>query len=95
MAAGLPVIVSNRCGCAAELVREGNGILFDPATPAELNAALQTMASLPDRERARKGIASAERIQQYSPERFGAEVAQIVDATQGAVPATAVVGGAQ
>ena len=31
MASGLPVIVSNRCGCVSDLVREGyNGFVFDP-----------------------------------------------------------------
>ena len=31
MASGLPVLVSNRCGCASDLVKEGeNGIIFDP-----------------------------------------------------------------
>jgi glycosyltransferase involved in cell wall biosynthesis len=31
MASGLPVLVSDRCGCAAELVQEGrNGFSFDP-----------------------------------------------------------------
>jgi 1,2-diacylglycerol 3-alpha-glucosyltransferase len=31
MASGLPVLISNRCGCAAELVQEGvNGFTFDP-----------------------------------------------------------------
>ncbi len=31
MASGLPVLVSNRCGCAPDLVQEGvNGFTFDP-----------------------------------------------------------------
>src|SRR5882724_9440813 len=31
MAAGLPVLVSNRCGCAPDLIRDGvNGFTFDP-----------------------------------------------------------------
>ena len=31
MAAGLPVLVSNRCGCAPDLVQDGvNGFTFDP-----------------------------------------------------------------
>ncbi|RYC70630.1 MULTISPECIES: glycosyltransferase family 4 protein [Spirosoma] len=37
MACGLPVIVSNRCGCAPDLVRHGeNGFVFDPDQPDEL-----------------------------------------------------------
>jgi glycosyltransferase involved in cell wall biosynthesis len=37
MAAALPVLVSERCGCAPELVHEGlNGFLFDPYNPSLL-----------------------------------------------------------
>jgi glycosyltransferase involved in cell wall biosynthesis/2-polyprenyl-3-methyl-5-hydroxy-6-metoxy-1,4-benzoquinol methylase len=37
MACGLPVLVSNRCGCAADLVREGvNGFTFDPYNVEQL-----------------------------------------------------------
>ena len=37
MASGLPVLVSNRCGCAPDLVQEGvNGFTFDPCNVEEL-----------------------------------------------------------
>jgi 1,2-diacylglycerol 3-alpha-glucosyltransferase len=37
MAAGLPVLVSNRCGCAADLMQEGvNGFTFDPYNVEQL-----------------------------------------------------------
>jgi glycosyltransferase involved in cell wall biosynthesis len=37
MASGLPVLVSNSCGCAPDLVREGeNGYTFDPANIGQL-----------------------------------------------------------
>jgi glycosyltransferase involved in cell wall biosynthesis len=37
MASGLPALVSNRCGCARDLVREGqNGYTFDPLNIDEL-----------------------------------------------------------
>jgi glycosyltransferase involved in cell wall biosynthesis len=39
MASGLPVLVSNRCGCAADLVREGvNGFTFDPDSVEQIAA---------------------------------------------------------
>ena len=39
MAAGLPVLVSERCGCARDLVVSGeNGFVFNPADPRELAA---------------------------------------------------------
>ena len=37
MACGLPVIVSNRCGCAVDIVHDGqNGFVFNPDQPAQL-----------------------------------------------------------
>jgi 1,2-diacylglycerol 3-alpha-glucosyltransferase len=37
MACGIPVIVSDRCGCAADLVRDGvNGFIFSPSDPDRL-----------------------------------------------------------
>ena len=41
MAAGLPVLVSHRCGCARDLVWEGrNGFCFDPYDTGEIRDAL-------------------------------------------------------
>ena len=41
MASGLPVLVSNRCGCVADLVRDGtNGFVFDPFDTRSLAALL-------------------------------------------------------
>ena len=50
IASGLPVIVSERCGCVPELV-QGNGFTFDPTNEHELTARLLEMASLSDEER--------------------------------------------
>jgi 1,2-diacylglycerol 3-alpha-glucosyltransferase len=37
MASGLPVLVSDRCGCAEDLVEHGgNGCLFNPRSDEEL-----------------------------------------------------------
>src|SRR5205823_7578307 len=49
IASGLPVIVSERCGCAPELVRD-NGFTFDPTDEHVLASQLLNMASLTDRE---------------------------------------------
>lgn len=44
MAAGLPILVSDRCGCHEDLVRPGvNGHTFDPRDPSALPRALATM----------------------------------------------------
>ncbi len=47
VASGLPVIVSNRCGCVPELVAD-NGFTFDPVKEDELATRLLEMASLSD-----------------------------------------------
>jgi glycosyltransferase involved in cell wall biosynthesis len=71
MACGLPVLVSERCGCAPELVREGeNGFLFDPRNPEAIADAL---ARIPANAAARErmGRRSREMIAAFSPESFG------------------------
>lgn len=45
MASGLPVLVSNRCGCAADLVQEGvNGFTFDPFNIETISEAMLRVA---------------------------------------------------
>jgi glycosyltransferase involved in cell wall biosynthesis len=80
MAAGLPVIVSNRCGCAEDLVEPGeNGAIIDPAVSSDLTAALLKMESLGAEDRERMGRRSLERIRNYSPETWAAEVVRLVE----------------
>jgi glycosyltransferase involved in cell wall biosynthesis len=70
IASGLPVIVSNRCGCAPELVN-GNGSTFDPTNEHELTARLLEMASLSDEERKHLGDNSYRIAANFAPECFG------------------------
>jgi 1,2-diacylglycerol 3-alpha-glucosyltransferase len=70
IASGLPVIVSNRCGCVPELIN-GNGFTFDPTNEHELTARLLEMASLSDEERNRLGDNSYRIAANFAPERFG------------------------
>jgi glycosyltransferase involved in cell wall biosynthesis len=70
IASGLPVIVSNRCGCAPELVN-GNGSTFDPTKERELTVRLLEMASLSDEERKDLGNNSYRIAANFAPERFG------------------------
>jgi glycosyltransferase involved in cell wall biosynthesis len=71
MASGLPLIVSNRCGCAPELVQEGvNGFTFDPRNERQLSELLLEMASLSNDRRSKVGQASREMVQQFGPEGF-------------------------
>jgi glycosyltransferase involved in cell wall biosynthesis len=70
LASGLPVIISDRCGCAPELVN-GNGFIFDPTNEGELTARLLNMASLSDEERKHLGENSHRIAANFAPERFG------------------------
>jgi len=70
IASGLPVIVSNRCGCAPELVN-GNGFTFDPTNENELATRLLEIAALPDQERKHLGDNSYRIAATFTPERFG------------------------
>lgn len=74
MVCGLPVIVSERCGCAKDLVQNGqNGFTFDPDQPAELTHHLvQFMDGSVDTER--MGRVAQQRIAPYAPEAVAQEM---------------------
>lgn len=78
LASGLPVIVSNRCGCAEDLVETGaNGVLFDPADTQQLERALQGIQSSTAEEHASMSSRSLQIIQRFCPENFGQEIARL------------------
>jgi len=71
MASGLPVLVSEQCGCAPNLVTEGeNGYTFDPYDVPALAEYLRKFAQSPE-DRQKMGEESAERIKDYAPAAFG------------------------
>ena len=70
MASGLPVLVSSRCGCAADLVQEGvNGFNFDPSDTGQL---AQLMFRISDFRFPVSDFGAASRriIADWAPERF-------------------------
>lgn len=70
MASGLPVLVSNRCGCATDLVREGfNGWTFDPGDQKQL-ADLMCQLSGDEMSGVKMGEGSREIIAEWGPDRF-------------------------
>jgi len=70
MAAGLPVLVSNPCGCVPDLVNEGvNGYTFDPYNFDELANHMIKMAN-DEYDREAIGRASREIISRWTPELF-------------------------
>ena len=97
MAAGLPVLVSTRCGCAPNLVMEGfNGFTFDPANVATLTYLLHRVQSLAPEQHKRMSEASRTIIGDYSPAGFGRSVASIVAAaTAGGASLAPAPGGAR
>lgn len=79
MAAGLPVMVSERCGCALDLVENGrNGYTFDPYD-AEALARLMLHVSSDDCDREAMGWASREIIGRWTPETFSAGLTKAVE----------------
>ena len=81
MASGLPVAISQRCGCAEVLVEDGvTGLLFDPLDTGAITAAL-TRLSQPEIARGLAAKARA-RVAQWGPERFGAGLAAAVAAAR-------------
>lgn len=70
MAAGLPVLVSERCGCAPDLVHEGeNGFTFDPYDSVEM-ARLLVRLDHGGCDHASMGRSSQSIISRWTPERF-------------------------
>ncbi len=70
MASGLPVLVSNRCGCAEDLVREGeNGFTFDPYNEQQLADLMVRIAS-DEEARRQMGAGSRKIIAEWGPDRF-------------------------
>ena len=80
MACGLPVLVSERCGCAEDLVvAESNGFTFNPSRALELTHYLHQISGLTSVQRTLMGKASARIIRNYSPANFGREIALIAE----------------
>ena len=79
MAAGLPVIVSNRCGCFEDLIIEGvNGFGFDPHNCQQLTNLMLTLSS--DKcDRQKMGQAALNHIQNFAPDRFASGLMQAVE----------------
>lgn len=70
-AAGLPLVVSQPCGAAPELLREGeNGFLVNPTDAGNIARALRRLIELPTDARLGLGAASRRIVADWGPERF-------------------------
>jgi 1,2-diacylglycerol 3-alpha-glucosyltransferase len=80
MASGLPVLVSERCGCAQDLVQPGvNGILFNPTDIDALAQAMRDVAA-ESCDRQAMGQASQEIVAHWSPDHFAKNLAKAAEA---------------
>jgi 1,2-diacylglycerol 3-alpha-glucosyltransferase len=78
IASGLPVLVSNRCGCALDLVKEGvNGFTFDPQNIGQL-AELMLKISALDFPLSEFGTASQKVAGLWGASAFGEGLAEAV-----------------
>ena len=79
MASGLPVLVSNHCGCAADLVQEGvNGFTFDPYNVEQLAQFMFKLSTL-NPQPSTLGAASRRIIANWGPGRFAAGLQAAVE----------------
>jgi len=92
MASGLPVLVSNRCGCAQDLVQEGlNGFTFDPLDIDEMSQRMAEISVLEGGLPA-MGAASQRIIAEWGPERFASGLKEATEKAMevGAIKATLI-----
>lgn len=81
MAAGLPVLVSHRCGCVPELVQPGvNGYVCDPFD-IERMARLMGVMSSETADVNKMGEASRQIVALYTPETWAQTLADCIDRT--------------
>jgi glycosyltransferase involved in cell wall biosynthesis len=69
----LPLLISDRAGCAETLVTDPAGTTgrrFEPTSLDEMTTALTWLAGLPEPDRQAMGRRAAEVVSQWGPERF-------------------------
>lgn len=70
MASGLPILISNRCGCVPELIIEGrNGLIFDPFETETISESIKLLMSA-SCDRKQMGQESREIIKDWDLGRF-------------------------
>ncbi|MGB8990857.1 MAG: glycosyltransferase family 4 protein [Desulfobaccales bacterium] len=83
MAAGLPVLVSQACGCAPDLVQEGvNGYLFNPFDVGAMARVMHTMSS-DSLNLQVMGEQSRRIIAEFSPETFARNLLRALEMARG------------
>ena len=81
MAAGLPVLVSQRCGCVPELVQDGvNGYVCDPLDTEGMARLLGVMSS-ETADAGKMGEVSRQIVALYTPETWAQTLADCIERT--------------
>lgn len=81
MAAGLPVLVSHRCGCVPELVRSGwNGYLCDPLDIAGMARSMAVLSS-PETDIDAMSASSRRIVALYTPETWAQGLGDCIERT--------------
>ena len=81
MSAGLPILVSDACGCMPELVAEGvNGWSFNSNTQQELIERLNAFAALSEKGIEITGKNSMQLIRNYTPDTWAGSIARLAQA---------------
>jgi glycosyltransferase involved in cell wall biosynthesis len=79
MASGLPVLVSNRCGCSVDLIEEGvTGYSFDPHNQAQM-ADLMLRLTMKSTDLPKMGQAAEKRVAEWGVERFASGLKQAAE----------------
>jgi glycosyltransferase involved in cell wall biosynthesis len=82
MAAGLPVLVSQACGCAVDLVTHAStGWIFDPENSFAITDSLHTAEHQPDQDRREMVEAARTRIQAFGLGTFASGLEAAVEAS--------------
>ncbi|ARK11437.1 glycosyltransferase family 4 protein [Fibrella sp. ES10-3-2-2] len=72
MACGLPVLVSDRCGCVDDLVQDGqNGYRFDPDQPGQLADRVGRLLRASASDLTSMGAASTRIVDRFNPDTVG------------------------
>jgi glycosyltransferase involved in cell wall biosynthesis len=86
MLSGLPVAVSERCGCAADLVKPENGWIFSPDNEAGLTALLDRIADTRREVLEKMGQAGKSLAAEYCAENCSKAVLEMVSGLLGMLP---------
>jgi glycosyltransferase involved in cell wall biosynthesis len=79
MATGLPVIVSDACGCSPDLIGRENGWEFKMDSESSLINVFSQLEAATDHDLRERGLNSWRRIQYYSPDHWSSQLTELIN----------------